>query len=93
MILSIGYGYMTRDMLSGLGSDGLMASTFQVVGPHASAIIDAEFQSQIIKLIPTIVTCVSASLAVYFYTINPHFLLSLQESALGRFTYTFFNKK
>lgn len=93
MILSIGYGYMTRDILSGLGSDGLMASTFQVVGPHASAIIDAEFQSQIIKLIPTIVTCVSASLAVYFYTFNPHFLLNLQESALGRFTYTFFNKK
>lgn len=66
MIFSIFYGYMSRDLISGLGSDGLMSSTFNLTSTQG-VIIEAEFQPQLFKLIPTFVTLGSAILAISLY--------------------------
>lgn len=66
IILSIFYGYMSRDIISGLGSDGLLASTFNLTSTQG-VIIEAEFQPQLFKLLPTFVTITSAVLAVSLY--------------------------
>lgn len=46
MVMSIFYGYLMRDLLASLGSDGLQASIYQGVSVQG-AMVDAEFQSQI----------------------------------------------
>jgi NADH-ubiquinone oxidoreductase chain 5 len=74
ILISIFYGYICKDVISGLGTDGLINSTYNLIS--TTYIIDAEFQSQTIKLIPSIVTVVSAGLALYIYQ-NPISFMSL----------------
>lgn len=94
IIISIFYGYLTRDLVSGLGSDGLIASTFNLTSTQGT-IIQAEFQPQLFKLIPTFVTLASAILALSLY--NTHagkiYLVSLKSSSLGKQIYTFLHKR
>lgn len=94
IILSIFYGYLTRDIISGLGSDGLMASTFNLTSTQG-VIIEAEFQPQLFKLIPTLVTLLSAILAICLYNTSSGkiYLVSLKSSSLGIRVYTFLHRR
>lgn len=93
-LFSIFFGFFARDFVSGLGSDGLMASTFNLASTQG-VIIQAEFQSQLLKLLPTIVTVCSALLAVYFYNFSSGkmYVVSLKNTRLGMQTYSFLYRR
>ena len=94
MILSIFYGYISRDLVSGLGTDGLIASTFHLTTTQGT-MISAEFQPLLFKLIPTFVTLASALLALSLYNSSSGkiYLVSLKSSYLGRQCYTFLHRR
>lgn len=93
-LFSIFFGYFSRDFVSGLGSDGLIASTFNLADTQG-VMIQAEFQGQMFKLLPTIVTVSSALFAVYCYNFDSgkRYLISLKNTKLGLKTYSFLYRR
>jgi len=94
ILFSIFYGYISRDIISGLGSDALISSTYNLTSTQG-IIIEAEFQPLFLKLIPTIVTIISALLAVSLYNTRSGriYLVSLKISNLGIQCYTFLHRR
>lgn len=97
-LLSIFFGYIARDFVSGLGSDGIMASTFNVANINNDSqniIIQAEFQSQFLKLLPSLITVCGALLAVYVYNFNSgkRYIVSIKNTYIGKQTYSFLYRR
>ena len=61
--------------------------------PHNVIMIDSEFLSVAIKLIPVIVSFLGAILAFIFYSFSSQFLFELKTNKYGIKLYTFFNRK
>lgn len=93
MLMSIFYGYLAKDLLSGLASDGMMNSVHNL--SSTTVMIDAEFQSLSTKLLPTIITLSSAVLATYLYmfTSGTNYLVVVIGSLVNRLTFMFLNRK
>ena len=89
--ISIFFGYMSRDIITGIGSDGLISSMYH--GPESVLLLEAEFIPLTMKLIPTLITIFSASIAFYIYTYKPQYIVYISSGTLGIRITRFFNKK
>lgn len=91
-LISIAFGYVFSDAFVGVGSDLFGNSIF--VLPGNMVIVEAEFALPIyMKLLPTILTIVGATLAIYLYTFEFKYLTTLTNSQRGKDIYTFINQK
>lgn len=94
IVLSFGslfLGYLSKDMVIGLGTDFWQNSVF--VLPKNNLFIESEFIPTSIKLIPTLFSFIGASLALiinYFYNRE---LYAFTTSNFGLLFYSFLNKK
>lgn len=89
--ISIFFGYISRDIVTGMGTDGLISSICHK--PESVTLIEAEFIPITMKLIPTILTIFSASIAFYLYTYKPQYIVYISSGTLGILIIRFFNKK
>ena len=91
-LFSIFFGFVFSDLFVGVGSDFFANSIF--INPNNISIIEAEFSLPlIIKLLPTILSILGATSAIFLYHVYPEFIINLTDSALGKKIYTFLNGK
>jgi NADH-ubiquinone oxidoreductase chain 5 len=91
-LFSIFFGFIFSDLFVGVGSDFFGNSLF--IHPNNISIIEAEFSLPLlIKLLPSILSLIGASLALLLYHKSPIFLIELTETSLGCKIYTFLNGK
>jgi NADH-ubiquinone oxidoreductase chain 5 len=91
-LFSILFGFVFSDLFVGVGSDFFANSIF--INPNNISIIEAEFSLPlIIKLLPTILSILGATSAIFLYHVYPDFIINLTDSALGKKLYTFLNGK
>jgi NADH-ubiquinone oxidoreductase chain 5 len=88
---SIFVGYVTKDMLIGLGTNFWGNSLFTL--SHNVSLIESEFIPYWIKLIPVLFSISGAILAFVLYYVYSNLLYSMKISYLGRKTYGFLSKK
>ena len=87
-VLAIVFGYIAKDLWVGSGTDFLSTALFQ--HPSNVSLVEAEFALPLsIKLLPAIVSIISASLAVYVYHVIPNFAVSVTRSGVGQVLYQF----
>ena len=91
-LFSIFFGFVFSDLFVGVGSDFFANSIF--INPNNISIIEAEFSLPlIIKLLPTILSILGATSAIFLYHVYPDFIVNLTDSTLGKKVYTFLNGK
>jgi len=91
-LFSISFGFVFSDLFVGVGSDFFANSIF--INPNNISIIEAEFSLPlIIKLLPTLLSILGATSAIFLYHVYPEFIINLTDSALGKKIYTFLNGK
>jgi len=90
-IASIFIGYLTRDMIIGLGTTFWGQSLFTL--PENLVMIDAEFLPHSIKIIPVVFSLTGAISALIVYSASSNFLVSLKLSFIGKSLYNFLNRK
>jgi NADH-ubiquinone oxidoreductase chain 5 len=91
-LFSIFFGFVFSDLFVGVGSDFFANSIF--INPNNISIIEAEFSLPlIVKLLPTILSILGATSAIFLYHVYPDFIVNLTDSALGKKIYTFLNGK
>nr|YP_010137119.1 NADH dehydrogenase subunit 5 [Tylopilus plumbeoviolaceoides]QWM97158.1 NADH dehydrogenase subunit 5 [Tylopilus plumbeoviolaceoides] len=91
-LFSIFFGFVFSDLFVGMGSDFFANSIF--INPKNISIIEAEFSLPlIIKLLPTLLSILGASSAIFLYHVYPDFIVNFTDSALGKNLYTFLNGK
>jgi len=91
-IMSIGFGYVAKDLFVGVGTDFLSTALFQ--HPNHISLIEAEFGLPLLlKLLPAIGSMFGAVLAVYLYHVVPSFTIGLTNNTIGHALYTFLNGK
>ena len=88
---SIFIGYLTRDMIIGLGTDFWGNSIF--ILPENMNLIDAEFIEYKFKILPVCLSLLGASSSFFVYTFSTEFLFKLKTSYIGKKFYNFLNKK
>jgi NADH-ubiquinone oxidoreductase chain 5 len=96
LVLSLGalfYGYITRDLMIGLGSlffNNIHTNYYNFV------IIDSEFLPALIKNVPFIFTCFGAGfslLLIHCFGISKNFVMDLKLMSVPKMFYIFLNKK
>jgi NADH-ubiquinone oxidoreductase chain 5 len=91
-LFSVFFGYIFSDLFVGVGSQFFGNSLF--IHPNNIFIVEAEFSlSQLIKLLPLILSLLGASLALILFHKYPNLLINLTENSLGKKIYTFLNNK
>lgn len=90
-IPSIFIGYLTKDMIIGLGTDFWRGAIY--IQPKNFTLIDAENIPITAKLLPVCLSFLGALSSYYLYAYASPFLYMLKTSPLGLKFYTFFNKK
>jgi NADH-ubiquinone oxidoreductase chain 5 len=90
-ICSIFIGYLTRDMMIGLGTDFWGNALFTL--PQNAHLLEAEFIDTSVKLVPLVLSLSGAGLAFILYNFGSNLLYNLKISNLGIKLYTFFNRK
>ena len=89
---SIFIGYLTRDMIIGVGTNFWSHAIF--THPAHLTILEAEFIPHSIKLVPVCFSLLGAGSAFVLYTYGTEFLYRMKASqGLGRGLYTFLNRK
>ena len=88
---SIFWGYLTKDMIIGLGTDFWQHSIF--VLPQNNLFIESEFIPSYVKLVPTIFSFLGAILAIVLNSYYASFLYNICLTPIGLKTYAFLNKK
>jgi NADH-ubiquinone oxidoreductase chain 5 len=90
---SIFIGYLTRDMIIGLGTNFFEHSIF--VLPKNLSIIDSEFIPTYIKLIPLFFSVLGAvvSFGIFSSFGDPKYAYDLKMNFLGNKIYKYLNKK
>jgi NADH-ubiquinone oxidoreductase chain 5 len=90
---AIFYGFMTRDLIIGLGS---LFFNQTYTNPYHFNMLDSEFLPSLIKNIPFFFTIAGATLSLILingYSVDRSYLYKLKMSSVFRFMYTFLNKK
>jgi|TARA_B110000003_G_scaffold86262_1_gene88352 NADH-ubiquinone oxidoreductase chain 5 len=93
-ILSLGsifVGYLTKDMIIGVGTDFWGNALF--THPTHLTMLEAEFIPHYIKLVPVIFSITGAISAFIFYMNYANKLYEFKVSRIGRNLYTFLNRK
>ena len=88
---SIFIGYLTKDMIIGMGTDFWGNSLY--VLPKNMNMIDAEFIPHFYKVLPVCLSVSGAGLSFIMYTFGTKSLYKIKISFLGRKVYNFLNKK
>lgn len=94
ILLSIGsifIGYLTKDMIVGLGTHFWGNSIF--ILPKNVTMVESEFIPYTVKLVPVILSLFGAALAFVSYHFYSRGLYLFKMTTLGRKLYSFFNKK
>jgi len=90
-IPSIFIGYLTKDMIIGLGSDFWQGSIF--IQPKNFTMIDAENIPISVKLLPVVLSILGATSSYFLYSYASNILYQLKTSTLGLKLYAFLNRK
>jgi len=90
-IPSIFIGYLTKDMIIGLGTDFWQGSIF--IQPKNFTMIDAEHIPVSAKLLPVVLSILGASSSYFLYSYGSNTLYQLKTSSFGLKLYTFLNRK
>jgi len=90
-IPSMFIGYLSRDMIIGLGTD-FWGNAIYIL-PENMNLIDAEFIEHRYKILPVCLSLLGASSSFIMYTFNKELLFKLKTSIAGKKLYTFLNKK
>lgn len=90
-ICSIFIGYLTRDMMIGLGTDFWGNALFTL--PQNAHLLEAEFIDTSVKLVPLVLSLSGAGLAFILYNFGSQFLYNFKISNFGIQLYTFLNRK
>jgi NADH-ubiquinone oxidoreductase chain 5 len=88
---SIFIGYLTKDMIIGIGTNFWGNALFTL--PQNILILQSEFLPFYIKLIPVIFSIIGASLSYLLYSKFYNLLYYINISSIGIYIYTLFNKK
>lgn len=88
---SIFAGYLTKDMLIGVGTDFWGTAIFNL--PNNLIMLEAEFIPHSIKVIPVCFSLAGAALAMILYSFASKNLYQLKISSIGRKIYVFLNRK
>lgn len=88
---SIFIGYLTKDMIVGLGTDFWGSSIY--VNPKNMNMFDAEFISSFYKLLPVSLSLFGAMFAFFLYSFQNRLLFQIKGSFFGKKIYNFLNKK
>jgi NADH-ubiquinone oxidoreductase chain 5 len=88
---SIFVGYLTRDMIIGVGTQFWGSSLFTL--PANMNLLEAEFIPHSIKLVPVCFSLFGAFSAYVLYMLSSKELYQYKFSSLGRKVYTFLNRK
>ena len=90
-ILSIFFGYFTKDIFIGLGSDFFIDNSL-FIHPSHEIMLDTEFAIPILfKLFPLIFTIVWSFIFIFFSEFLPIILIYFKHTKLGYNIYCFFN--
>ena len=79
-ILAIFFGYITRDLYVGMGTDALGNALF--THPSHISLIEAEVIPTTYKLLPSFITFFSAAIAFALYQYSPQLISSLANTCL-----------
>jgi NADH-ubiquinone oxidoreductase chain 5 len=91
-ILSIFFGYITKDIFIGLGSDFFDNSLF--IHPRHEIMLNTEFAVPILfKLLPLILTISFSILTITLSEFLPRYLISFKFTRLGYNIFGFFNQR
>jgi len=93
-VLSLGsmfIGYLTKDMIIGVGTDFWGNALF--THPNNLTMLEAEFIPHYIKLVPVVFSLTGAISAFILYMSYSNSLYELKVSPIGRKLYTFLNRK
>ena len=90
-IPSIFVGYLSKDMIIGLGSDFWGNAIYTL--PKQMNMIDAEFIEHRFKVLPVVLSVTGATLSFFLYNFKTNALFQLKISRVGRKLYTFLNRK
>jgi NADH-ubiquinone oxidoreductase chain 5 len=88
---SIFIGYITKDMLIGLGTNFWGNSLF--ILPEHITMLESEFIPYYIKLIPVIFSISGAIIAFFTYYLYDYIIYAFKLSNLGKIIYRFLSKK
>lgn len=88
---SIFIGYLSRDMMIGMGSDFWGNALFTL--PTKQYLLESEWLDASVKMIPLIFSFTGTGLAIYHYLFSFNFLFILKNYSYGRMVYTFLNRK
>lgn len=88
---SIFLGYVSKDMIIGLGTNFWQNSLFFAL--ENSIFIDAEFLPVYVKLIPVIFSLSGAVFSLLLYLYGQNLIFTLKKSNFGQNLYTFLNQK
>jgi NADH-ubiquinone oxidoreductase chain 5 len=92
-ILSIFFGYISKDIYIGLGSS-FFADNAIFIHPSHEIMIETEFAVPILfKLLPFFCTIVFSILAVIFYEFYPSLIMSFKFTRFGYNLFGFFNQR
>ena len=92
-IFSIFFGYITKDIFIGLGSN-FFADNSIFIHPSHEIMIDTEFAVPVIfKILPLILTVLLSSISIIISEYAPKALVSFKMSRFGYNVYSFFNQR
>ena len=92
-ILSIFFGYITKDIFIGLGS-GFFADNSLFIHPTHEIMLDTEFAvPTLFKILPLIFTILLSVLGIIVSELLPKFILYFKFSRLGYNTFGFLNQR
>lgn len=90
-IPSIFIGYLTKDMMVGVGSHFFGTAIF--VNLNNFNVFDAEFISTFYKTLPVNLSLLGFFSALFLYTFKANFLFNIKTSVFGKKLYNFLNRK
>lgn len=96
IVLGLGaifYGFLTRDLIIGLGS---LFFNLTYTNYYNFNMFDSEFLPSVIKNIPLVFTILGATLSLLLInccSVNKHYVFEQKMNPISRFVYTFLNKK
>jgi NADH-ubiquinone oxidoreductase chain 5 len=88
---SIFWGYLSRDLIIGLGTDFWQSALF--VLPRNNLFIESEFIPSYVKLVPTVLSFAGAILAIVLNHFYASFVTDATLSPIGLRLFSFLNKK
>jgi NADH-ubiquinone oxidoreductase chain 5 len=92
-IFSIFFGYLTKDIFIGLGTN-FFSDNSLFIHPNHEIMLDTEFAVPILfKLLPFILTVLLSIISIIFTVFFPKLLINFKFSKLGYNIFSFFNQR